>query len=79
MTSVLFWDFTQRRMVVSYGRFGATSRPHLHLHLMLRLRMTIWIHGKVLITHRDNFGFAFPFLFLSFTAGDCARGSIRKQ
>jgi hypothetical protein len=29
MTSTLFWDFTQRRMVVSYRRFGKTYRSHL--------------------------------------------------
>ena len=29
MRSSLFWDVTQRRLVVSYRRFGATCRPHL--------------------------------------------------
>jgi hypothetical protein len=29
MGSALFWDFTQRRMVVSYRRFGTTYWSHL--------------------------------------------------
>jgi hypothetical protein len=29
MRSTLFWDFTQRRNVVSYRCFGTTYRPHL--------------------------------------------------
>jgi hypothetical protein len=29
MRSLLFWDFRQRRLVVSYGRFGTTYRSHL--------------------------------------------------
>jgi len=28
MTSALFWDFTQRRMVIPYRRFGTTYRSH---------------------------------------------------
>jgi hypothetical protein len=27
----LFWDFTQRRIVVSYRRFAITSGPHLQV------------------------------------------------
>jgi hypothetical protein len=29
MKSSLFWDVTQRRLVVCYGRFGTTYRSHL--------------------------------------------------
>jgi len=29
MRSSLFWDVTQRRLVVSYQRFGTTYRSHL--------------------------------------------------
>ena len=29
MRSLLFWDFTQRRLVVGYRRFGTTYRFHL--------------------------------------------------
>jgi hypothetical protein len=29
LRSVLFWDFTQRRIVFPYQRFGATYRSHL--------------------------------------------------
>jgi len=29
MRSALFWDFMQRRMVVSYRRFGTIYRSHL--------------------------------------------------
>ena len=28
-TSLLFWDFTKRRVVVSYRRFGTAYRSHL--------------------------------------------------
>jgi hypothetical protein len=28
---VFFWDFTQRRFVVCYRRFGTTYRPHLQI------------------------------------------------
>jgi hypothetical protein len=29
MTSALFWDITQRRMIILYRRFGTTYRSHL--------------------------------------------------
>jgi hypothetical protein len=28
MRSALFWDVTQRRVVIPYGRFGTTYRSH---------------------------------------------------
>jgi hypothetical protein len=30
MKSALFWDITQRRVVIVYRRFGTTYRSHLH-------------------------------------------------
>ena len=37
LKSALFWDFTQRRMVVSYRRFGITYRFHLQGSIFLDL------------------------------------------
>jgi hypothetical protein len=33
LRSSLFWDFTQRRLVVSYQNFGTTYRSHFHFKM----------------------------------------------
>jgi len=51
IVSSLFWDVTQRLLVIIYRRFGTTCRPHLLLLLDTPSTCKCLIGLRVLIKH----------------------------
>jgi hypothetical protein len=41
----LFWDVTKRRLVVNYGRVGATYLPQFHEQSGLHPSLLCWFQG----------------------------------
>jgi len=62
--SALFWDFTQPRLVASYGRFGTTYRSHLQPRRSNRI-LLIWLTTRfctIYFNFRYKFGIDIAFL-----------------
>jgi hypothetical protein len=66
LRSWLFWDITQRRLVVVYRRFGTTYRSHLlgpnipRLPNLIRTAAEAWISAYVQISHFPSMWYTSP-------------------
>jgi len=52
MRSSLFWDVMQRRLEISYRRFGTTCRPHLQGSSSLLGLLHPWRWGRQVVSKR---------------------------